>query len=102
MSSLKELQDLIHEKYNLSPEQLDPNASMREHGLDSLALAEFLFEVEDRLHLTLPDMDQGVDSLAKLAELVDAVRAGLPAEGLTQTAAAPAKPADQAAGPSTH
>jgi acyl carrier protein len=100
MSSLKELQDLIFEKYNLSPEQLDPNASMREHGLDSLALAEFLFEVEDRLHLTLPDMDQGVDSLAKLAELVDAVRAGLPVEALAKPAAA--APADQAAGQASH
>ncbi|REV41458.1 acyl carrier protein, partial [Mycobacterium tuberculosis] len=48
MSSLKELQDLIHEKYGIEPSKLDPHASMRETGgLDSLALAEFLFAIED-------------------------------------------------------
>ncbi len=30
MSSLEELQSLIHHKYGLDPSQLDPNASMRE------------------------------------------------------------------------
>ena len=45
MSSLKELQDLIQEKYGIEPSTLDPHASMREKGgLDSLALAEFLFD----------------------------------------------------------
>lgn len=75
MSSLKELQDLIHEKYNIDPATLDVHLSMREQGLDSLAVAEFLFEVEDRLGLSLPDMPDQVDSLAGLAELVDRVRA---------------------------
>ena len=75
MSSLKELQDLIHEKYNIDPATLDVHLSMREQGLDSLAVAEFLFEVEDRLGLSLPDLPDQVDSLAGLAELVDRVRA---------------------------
>lgn len=75
MSSLKELQDLIHEKYNIDPATLDVHLSMREQGLDSLAVAEFLFEVEDQLGLSLPDVPDQVDSLAALAELVDRVRA---------------------------
>ena len=75
MSSLKELQDLIHEKYNIDPATLDVHLSMREQGLDSLAVAEFLFEVEDRLGLSLPDLPDQVDSLSALAELVDRVRA---------------------------
>lgn len=74
MSSLKELQDLIQEKYNIDPATLDVNQSMREQGLDSLAVAEFLFEVEDRLGLNLPDLPDQVDSLAALAALVDRVR----------------------------
>ena len=48
MSSLNELQSLIQEKYGIEPSALDPHASMREKGLDSLALVEFLFAVEDR------------------------------------------------------
>ena len=75
MSSLKELQDLIQEKYGIDPAELDPSASMRDKGFDSLALAEFLFEIEDRLHISLPDPDPEMDTLAQLAALVDQVRA---------------------------
>lgn len=75
MSSLKELQDLIQEKYGIDPADLDPAASMRDKGFDSLALAEFLFEIEDRLHVNLPDPDPEMDTLAQLAALVDRVRA---------------------------
>ncbi|HET9205186.1 MAG TPA: acyl carrier protein [Burkholderiaceae bacterium] len=74
MGSLQHLQDIIREKYNIEPSALDPNQSMREQGLDSLAVAEFLFEVEDRLGLTLPDEHMQLDTLAGLAELVDRVR----------------------------
>jgi acyl carrier protein len=74
MSSLKELQDLIHEKYGLEGAALDPDTSMTEAGLDSLALAEFLFAVEDHFAITLPDDDPEIDTLRKLADLVDRVK----------------------------
>jgi acyl carrier protein len=74
MGSLQHLQDIIREKYDLEPPALDPQRSMREQGLDSLAVAEFLFEVEDRLGLTLPDEHMQLDTLAGLAELIDRVR----------------------------
>lgn len=75
MSSLKELQDLIHEKFGIDPATLDPNASMREKGLDSLALVEFIFAVEDRFGITISDEESDVDTLAELATRVDKVRA---------------------------
>ena len=75
MSSLKELQDLIQEKYGLDPATLDPNASMRNSGIDSLALVEFLFAVEDKYGISVPDEHSGIDTLAELAVVVDKVRA---------------------------
>ena len=76
MSSLKELQDLIQDKYGIEPSKLDPHASMRETGgLDSLALAEFLFAIEDHFGIAMPDEDANIDTLAELAVLVDKVRA---------------------------
>ncbi|HEY9026326.1 MULTISPECIES: acyl carrier protein [Variovorax] len=76
MSSLKELQDLIQDKYGIEPSKLDPHASMRETGgLDSLALAEFLFAIEDHFGIVMPDEDANIDTLAELAVLVDKVRA---------------------------
>jgi acyl carrier protein len=49
---------------------------MRETGgLDSLALAEFLFAIEDHFGITMPDDDANIDTLGELALLVDKVRA---------------------------
>ena len=75
MSSLKELQDLIHEKFDIDPAQLTPDASMREKGFDSLALVEFLFAVEDHFGISVPDEYANVDTLAELAAAVDKIRA---------------------------
>jgi acyl carrier protein len=75
MGSLQDLQNIIRDKYSIDPAALDPHVPMREQGLDSLAVAEFLFEVEDRLGLTLPDSHMEIDTLAGLAELIDTLRA---------------------------
>lgn len=74
MSSLAELQELIETKYGITREQLDPQGSMRGSGVDSLALVEFIFEVEERFHITL-DANPDVDTLADLARLIDEQRA---------------------------
>lgn len=75
MSSLEEIQDLIHKKYGVEPSTLDPHASMRAHGIDSLTLVEFLFTVEDHYGISVPDKYSDVDTLAALAEAVDEIRA---------------------------
>lgn len=74
MSSLAELQELIERKYGIVPAQLDPQGSMRGSGIDSLALVEFIFEVEERFGITLQS-DPDVDTLADLARLIDEQRA---------------------------
>lgn len=74
-STLKELQDLIKEKYDIDPSKLDPKASMREHGIDSLALVEFLFDIEAKFGITFPDGRSDIDTLDALADLVDELRA---------------------------
>ena len=75
MNSLKELQALIHDKFGIDPAELGPNASLREKGLDSLALVEFLFVIEDRFQISMRDEDSNIDTLAQLAAAVDAIRA---------------------------
>ncbi|HZV53892.1 MAG TPA: acyl carrier protein [Rhodocyclaceae bacterium] len=75
MSSLKKLQDLLHEKYSIDPATLDPDASMLEQGIDSLALAEFLFDIEDRFGIEFPDARADVNSLSGLARLIDEIKA---------------------------
>jgi acyl carrier protein len=75
MSSLAALQALIEDKYGLDAATLDPHASMRAAGIDSLALVEFLFEVEDRLGVAVPDKHGNVDTLAQLAAVLDEAKA---------------------------
>jgi acyl carrier protein len=74
-STLKELQDLMQEKYGLDASQVDPSASLRASGVDSLALVEFIFDVEDRMGVTVPDDNPNMDTLAELAAAIDRVRA---------------------------
>jgi acyl carrier protein len=110
MSSLKALQDLIHEKYDIALSDLDPQASMRDKGLDSLALAEFIFAVEDHFGIVVPDDDPSIDTLGGLAAVVDkaladkALKAGAASAAAStaasastdSTATAPAAAADPA------
>lgn len=90
MSSLKALQDLIHEKYDIPMSELDPEASMRDKGLDSLALAEFIFAVEDHFHVVVPDDDPSIMSLGGLATVVDRLLAEKAAKGAATEKVTPA------------
>lgn len=75
MSSLAEIQDLVHKKYGIELSAMDPDVSLREHGIDSLTLVEFLFEVEDHYGISIPAKYSEVDTLAGLAAAVDELRA---------------------------
>jgi acyl carrier protein len=79
MSSLVEIQDLIQQKFGVEPSALDPQASLRGHGIDSLTLVEVLFAVEDHFHISMPEKYSDVDTLVALAAAVDEVRASTPA-----------------------
>lgn len=86
MSCLKELQKLIQEKYDVEPDKLDVNGSMRAAGLDSLTMVEFLFAVEDHYGISLPDVPPEMDTLAELAVVVDGVLAAKAAGPAAATA----------------
>ncbi len=75
MSSLQELQHLIHETYGLDAAALGPGTSMRGSGIDSLTLVEFLFAVEDKYGISIPTESAKVDTLTELAALIDRLRA---------------------------
>ncbi len=89
MTTLEELQDLIHKKYGVDPATLDPNASMRGAGIDSLTLVEYLFAVEDHYGISVPEKYSDVDTLADLARAVDKIRAEKEAKAAGSSAAKP-------------
>ena len=80
MSTPTELQQLLRDKYDIDGSAIGPDTPMPESGMDSLAIAEFMFAVEDHFHVTLPDDDPNISTLAQLAALVDRVRTAQPPE----------------------
>ncbi len=77
------VEELLRGSFHVEPERITPRARLQELGLDSLALMEFVFAVEDRFSLRIPDdrLDprQAGLTLADLCGALDEVIAGRPA-----------------------
>jgi acyl carrier protein len=73
-SSMNELLGLIQKAYDIDPSTIDPNQPLSEFGLDSLALAELMFNIEDHFGIDYPESRANVQTLAELVQVVDEVR----------------------------
>ncbi len=77
------VEQLLRGDFRVEPERIRPLARLAELGLDSLALMEFVFAVEDRFSLRIPDdrLDprQAGLTLADLCRALDEVIACRPA-----------------------
>lgn len=74
MTTIEQLTQLIHEKFEIDKSALQPDQPLAEYGLDSLALAELLFTIEEDFDIKFPDRPENIDTLAQLAALVDELR----------------------------
>ncbi len=74
MNTLDQLKQLLHERFDIDPSTLDPEAPLLEYGLDSLSLAELMFTVEEHFHVDFPPTQQDVDTLKGLADVIDNLR----------------------------
>jgi acyl carrier protein len=68
--------DALETKFNVDRSLIRRDAALQQLGLDSLALMEFVFEVEDRFRVRIPedklDPRQAGVTLGQLADLLDA------------------------------
>jgi acyl carrier protein len=71
MSSLKFIQDLMVEKFDLNPEDLKPDATLESLGLDSLSVIEFTFDLEDKLNIRMPEERLQLITLQDVVNLID-------------------------------
>jgi acyl carrier protein len=75
MSTLDRLTHLINDKFGVDTAAIDPDAPFASYDLDSLTVAELMFEIDDAFHVTVPDeAATTVTTLRQLATLID----GLP------------------------
>ena len=75
MQSTELMRQLLHERLGIDPQQAVSSANLADLGVDSLMLAELVFEVEERLGVA---MDSGVTApktVGDLGALIDALRA---------------------------
>ena len=90
MTTLETLQDILMREYQLSREQLAPEAPLSAMGIDSLGLIELMFQIEDSFHITLPDDDETqFTTLDDVVRYVDKLLQP-PLPGADATSAAPA------------
>ena len=74
MDTLDRLTHLIHDKFGVELDTIMPDAPFASYALDSLTVAELMFEIDDALHVTVPDeAATTVTTLRELAALIDAL-----------------------------
>ena len=65
------LKEILVEKYNVDPAAVRPEATLTELGLDSLSLAELLFDLEDKFEVEIPEDRGQLTTLGSAAALID-------------------------------
>jgi acyl carrier protein len=78
--------------YNLDPALLKPDASLETLGLDSLAVAELLFNVEDKFKITVSPELVPLATLVDVVRFIDAHVAAQHGTASTQVPSTPASP----------
>ena len=68
MSTLEIIQDILVDKFALDRATLTPEVGLDRLGIDSLAVLELLFDIEDRFGLKIKE--DTPDSLATLQDVV--------------------------------
>jgi acyl carrier protein len=65
------LQEVLTDKYDIKPDAIRPDATLDELGLDSLSVAELLFDVGDKFGIDVPDDRTDFKTLGEAAAVVD-------------------------------
>lgn len=71
MTTLHRIQKLLAERFGLSEEELQPDRPLNTLGVDSLAVTEFMFGLEDEFNIRLPYEPAAITSLQDMAVAID-------------------------------
>lgn len=71
MGSEAKIVELLVEKYGVDRARITPDAAMAELGLDSLSVAELVFDIEDLFEIQVDAGDAEFRSLGEAIALVD-------------------------------
>jgi len=85
------LRDIIVRDFELAPERLRRDTPLEEIELDSLAITELVFALEDEFHVTAGNVSPAFKNLGDIADYID--RLIVERDAAPKAARAPAKPA---------
>jgi len=71
MTTLQRLQAIIKANFNLEPEVLQPDARLKDLEIDSLAVIEIMFCVEDEFKVVVPPEKAESEKLETVGDLVN-------------------------------
>jgi acyl carrier protein len=84
MSTLGTLQNILVEEFKRNPEQLRPEATLADLGIDSLDLVDLIFKIEDHFGLKIKDdVPRSLVTLADVVAYIDEQRSGKAAESVS-------------------
>ncbi|NBS56308.1 MAG: acyl carrier protein [Betaproteobacteria bacterium] len=73
MNTLQTVQRIIAAELDVDPAELDPSRPLQELGVDSLAVMECLFKIEDEFKISVDSSGLAVSTLQDIADLVDSL-----------------------------
>ncbi|QHE88387.1 acyl carrier protein [Hydrogenophaga sp. BPS33] len=75
MNSSEMIRTFLVDRLGVEAEQVQPHALLAELGVDSLMLAELMFEAEDRLGIDIPSDTEPPKTVADMQAVIDALTA---------------------------
>ena len=70
-TTFETMKRIIVKDYELAPERLTPDTPLAEIELDSLAITELIFALEDEFNVVAKSNGQGMQTLGDIAVYVD-------------------------------
>jgi len=70
-TTFETMKRIIVKDYELQPERLTPETPLADVELDSLAITELIFALEDEFNVTAKTNGQGMQTLGDIAAYVD-------------------------------
>jgi acyl carrier protein len=71
MTSYPYIAEVLVEKHDIKPEAIKPEATLTDLGLDSLSIAELMFDVADKYGIDIPDDRTNFTTLGEAAAMID-------------------------------
>ncbi|MES2190028.1 MAG: acyl carrier protein [Pseudomonadota bacterium] len=66
-----DLINLFAETFGIAEDRLVPEATLESLGLDSLAVIEFLFQIEDKFGIQIPDQANPPRTLDEMVQMIE-------------------------------